>query len=207
MIIASRIFALILAGGLSGRPSIGNLSVQVETGYTQEGLPSQVLNEELLLVGDMAYSRETIQGRTVISQIDNSTGVTKTALVDGSEVLLTKDHPYAKRGSLHPPLPRPDKRRVERIAGFDCYRVRSGDDDFWVRASNPTELVAMIMHNHGRISESIVWIENRKSLDSDRRLFEFPPRARKRWVTKEELRAFRAKYVPDRTPAWIWTRP
>ncbi len=208
--IASKIVALMLAVATRGQISkekFEAFQVWVDTGYTEEGLPSAVITKMFVGFGHIDYSRETSQGHTVIWQYDKVTGLEKIALEGGTEVLVTKHVPHTDKPSKDESLGKPDKTKVRRIAGCDCYAIRSAEGDIWVRTSNPKDPKALILYEHGKISESIVFLESRKSLASDVRLFGLPAKARVRRVTNKQFEAFRDKYVPDMTPNWIWSRP
>jgi len=206
MLIASNVFALILAAVMSDRKDNETFQVLAETGYTEEGLPSQMVTRVLSIFGQLAFSRETSRGRTLICQYNLITGLRKVAIEGGTEILVAKDRPYVKKSISDQRWPVPDRTHMRRMAGFDCYGARSEDVETWSRKSNPEEIVGIIIYFHRKVSESVVFLENRKSSESDVRFFALPAKAHMKWVTAKELDAFIEKYVPTTTPDWVWTR-
>jgi len=208
MINASKIFLLAVATAQTDHFRGGPLLVYVETGYSTEGLPSQVLIRTTLAVGDMVYMRETVHGHTVITHYNHSKRISKAALDDGRNILVSKERQHKASDPKDTPLQKPDKSHIEKIAGYDCYRVITGPyDETWVPVSNTKEPVAFFFFDRGVPSTSVVCIENRKSLPSDIHLFDFPTNAHIKWVSADEFEAFHDKYAPDTTPDWVWTSP
>ena len=196
--------ALIHLGNI--RDGIGSekFQVVVHTGYTEAGLPYEVVNSLSLSGGKIEYSRETSHGHTLVCQFNTVTKIRKMALEGGSEILISKDKPTVDNFSTDRSWMKPHKTKVQRIANFDCYHYRSGDVETWVSTSNPNDIIAIIIYDHGKVSESSLYIEKRKRLPSDVRLFELPAKARTKWVTKKQMDAFYNKYIDISPPAGTW---